>query len=646
MSDTIYRYDFRIGKQTRWVYRLDISAASESPLSGSPTIIPIPDFAVKLKTIKYPGYGTYNIGMQEVPSMTLEWDLNYLVDVTTTANPYDYTELKAAILRPYLNHAATTTGPVAQNWTYKMSTIYKLYIQYIGNDDNNPVPVRQFIYTLQLNPKPGEFNVVTKKVTVECLDISDWVLKAMRPLSTYAADILYSGGEGGGGEPSHVTSLSIIDLWFFKNGIFFGTAHQNFYNNDKSWSWFVLLKDLCDLFDADATAQYKKLIRGSTATFAIGRPNKLYYYEQSYDGSGEKGTALTFDELYILALITNDYIEADNSDYLIGGCLSDTNSRGIPEQWKGGMRDFLDEMYKSEFCRGIPLTADLGEIWAYPVFADENKTQAISKDDIFLLGELKNFAKGQDAVVNAITSLYEHKDEDAAKYEETDRTSFNEDNVQLPIMFNNIPTACGFEEGWKNDLRQLPTIHDIYAFMVTSKNSEIFSHEYSFYYFFSAAYFSYAMPLRVHEYIDGNLGDGKTIEGLPSIDYASLIQAPGSFFSTTTQWVDYAARDFIKKLQANTGKGFILAKALKDIYGNDKLTKMEIEVPFFLYTEFLGGGAIGFPWGATGFITKFTFDPSTLDAEYSDLPTNWYMISSELNFETEMATVELMSRII
>ena len=646
MSDTIYRYDFRIGKKTRWVYRLDVSAASETPLSGSPTIIPIPDFAVKLKTVKYPGYGAYNIGMQDVPSMTLEWDLNYLVDVTTTANPYDYTELKAAILRPIIS---VYNGFVVPH-TYKLSTVYKLYIQYIGNDTSPTPPIRPLIYALQLNPKPGEYDVITKKVIVECLDASDWAFKANKPFTYFTYGIILGGPDG------YIEREGYLELFYRPSqGSQDIVSHLNKIDGTQSYKlWFVNLESFWTNLDLINQSYYRQLVRNSTVLFSTGSPDKLIYYKQSSDGTGGKGTALAFNNLYILAL----YNDIDKPYRKLGGCFGEVNS-GIPTQWKGGMRDFLNDMYLSEFVRGIPIVEDgavdfahIGDasLLCYALFEDNGFTLTINKLKLVTEGKIKNFAKGQDAIVNAITSLYEHKDKDTAKYEETDRSTFNEDTCQLPIMFNNIPTACKYEKGSFEEREKLnfDTVNYFSALFVDRDSNKSLSHDYGLFYFEQPYCFNAPMPFRVHEYIDGDLGDGKTIEGLSSINYADLILSPYNFiYNDPDNPADYPRMlAYIQALQSITGKGFILAKALKDIYGDDRLTKMEIEVPFYLYTQFGMTPSIGFPWGSTGFKLKFSFDSSTLDEEYSDIPTSWYMISSELNFETEMTTVVLMSRMI
>lgn len=374
-----------------------------------------------------------------------------------------------------------------------------------------------------------------------------------------------------------------------------------------------------------ADAGHKQLLRDDTKGLDITITYPLHY-KQTYDGKGGLGAYIPDDEVYVAANVFNV-----NENQGLWGL---SNKLSLPNSFKNSMWDYYTELFEQNLSKAIIEPGIFGSVPVYgSIGAEVDITLDVKRLKSFKLAGLLN------EVGKITASHYEFssgsKYYDLTKYENVKIQGRNTGEITVPMVYHNMPTALDNYIFGYNDRLDANGLYSVNAFNYQFGDKIKIR---NLFYMDSPAILQdgvEAQAFKVHDWVDYYIANGVKLSsragfGFTAYDLFRYFSAP-----------QFKPAEVAMSLQAN-GWSTRVTKALDRIFGVTNLVRINIEIDFNEYTWFEGGGEVGFPHARMD--ACYILD---LDEFYPNinLPSDkWYMISSELDMETETAKIELLSR--
>lgn len=581
----IYRTEWK-GKFTKWDYRLDVILPPLGYPGGlaldNPTIQPLPPGAIELKKSKV-AYRDYIIGFPETPSMEIDINFNLLQNTV-------YDDLRNAIFEesPPMSKAWDFIAGTA-SFTVKSGVVFDLYIKFNGADEvlNNYRQVRTCIYQSDGKIKLDARN---KIITIEAIDINRVILSSIKFSGEFAIGV--------SPRPTKITEIAWYvppdgTLWDLIN------YDSNIHYTATSYQFFL------DMINETANEIKKILVRDNAAELTLSAPPPTFYQQDISNQNGNKGSKLSAANLYILAGIW-----AVDENEAVDGLFHDSNKNSLQNLYPNGAYDFLSELAEFSLARA---TLGPAGIYFVPVAWD---TFSIDLNDV----KASSLELKYEQYKTFTSSCYEIKTDDEIggdidKIEVGIEGGKNEASWTIPIVFSNLSPHVKLKAKDANTKKCFsPKIHNFYYFQNPADTDTL---------------------TKVHEWARFNLYYYET-GNKTSDDYNTF--AAINREDNGLEGVDRT----ILATQTLQGVPLILANTVKALL-QDGLDKVEIEVPIDKFVFFTGGGGGGFIWNIEqGLEHTFTLNIAEIfGIEYTK--NNWKILSSEIDYFTETAKVELIN---
>jgi hypothetical protein len=590
MSNVIYEYNWR-GLKTGWDYKLEIIPAGDTDLNN-PAIVKLPPGTINVQKLGLK-YDEYLSGFPEAPQ------LDVFIDLKTLPDDITYADFKKAVYTPLVEIAIPYIA------VFDAGTIFNLSIKYNGNADEEINVYRKLFTGCYRREGKYNYDLVENTVTLNVIDIN----RTIHDTIVWFFFILAN-------QPTNITRTGYIDLAYIKDTINYVIGHHD---RDHSFI-FSEFTDIELFIAACANAIYKKLVRDATAEYTMDFPFPIFY-KQSYTPTGNLGDELTRNDLYFI----NKVLKGEN---WIGGLIHDKDELGLPVRYGNSAWDYISELCEFSLAKAIFKPTGLNCI---PIFG------SVGSENLVTL-EVKNLnsmnLNPSNVIKTATSSLYEKlsddKFSDIEKYEELQVGTQNEGQNTIPVVFNNIPGCVSYsEEGYTFNLNLA---------LSWKRRRAFYPHILNLYYFDQPSFLDQnlsSMPFRVHEYCKWNLGNGIYSDSLPGCSFSAF--NAGAF--------DYdKPSECIAAMQSDSCYPKWMAKTQLAIFGNKDQRTLDIKVDFNENTYFTAGGGVGFPWYQPD--TTFIFNLSNISLLIQTDKEKWDMLSTELDFENEEASLALLQRMV
>jgi hypothetical protein len=593
-----YKYNWT-GTKTGWEYELYIYG----DIQGVPNEYQLPPGSVEVKSLKFE-YDKYPTGKPSAASMSIVFHLDELEGMDPS--------IFGMLLNPYRE-----ITPQGFAFTLKAGTIFELYVNYKGNQVSDFG--KQLLYR-GINRSQYKWKLQHKAQTVE-VETEDY------NMAIFDSDVLdYLGyfASVGTGAASEEHS-SILEYAYNSNplsGFNYGIGHY-----DQRYTFA-----LHNLLGLENGIEYYAGIAKSLLTSGTGMTGhpmqwpSFYAYEQSYDGTNAIGDVLTKATIFFISSII-----AAGDEGIIGGLLDPYGRDKMSLKARyNSLWDFLGE-YAENFWHKLIFKPDAvlclgmyGSAAGYdPVMIDLYKLNDVEFPDEHL------------AVDTVTASCYEFKTDDIFKdFEKWDvKESGSQNGLEfpVPIVFNSTPTLCKYSGelgiGFGDDTKL-----GMKGPFITKYNFK--PHVLSFYYIDAPAILASGVskPFRIHDYVKFWTGYGWS-DNL----------AHGGFSSFNPQtWSKDKPTEMLTALTLNQNLAKLSAGGLYDMLNKPGLFTMNVDVDFNEVTWFDANMKPGFVWWMPEL--EFQFDANQVFSYAGVQSSRWYMVSSDLDFEKEVAKVKLIVR--
>ncbi len=567
MSQVIYRYTWK-GIRTRWDYKLEIIPADNS-LLNNPSIIDLPSGFLKSLQFNYK-YDKFPLGFPETPTLSMTFDLNLIPSTPI------YNELRRSFFDPLV--IVTIPG---FNAPIELGT---LFVFSISNGEGY-YPVFRGVYRSASKLK---YELSNKTISIECLDLSRCILDSISftllPLyDSYLENMAQPP------QPAETTTM-VFDI--------VGTPCDVSHFTNDSLFHFRPHKFLFEFISYIGSFVKNFMIRSNNEPFDVPL---LYFpklYTQKEDGSGELGSALGENDIYHIS-----YISLQETNQKIGGLYSNLDDNSLLNRYKNSVWDFFKEYSEWLFVRGR--FTWFGVVWS-PVFG----TGQTYEVDIKNIKEIKEINLYSNIIKRATASLYEfYRDND---YSDIDRLesvktgSYNETEITIPIVFNNIPSAVQYkalDSDWMKSF--YPHITNLYY-----KSSS-------------------GVLIRVHEYCEWEIKNNVFSSSIPDCDFV-----PFSWLSLPKNKIS----ELFMASQQQTGIPYWASKLALALFSHQKQTTLKASFPLEALTNF---DTNEIPWLMPQINLKV--DLQNIDGNVPINTDEWTIIDCLIDFNTETVDVELFS---
>lgn len=595
-QDNVYIYKWK-GLITGWDYRLKIYGAGGSPLSNVNEIALPPGSISCRKLLR--GFDKYPWGNQKTPTMELEIDLNML-------NGFE--DFKRLLYDPIV----VLANPVVPAYTMRCGTVFLLEIKYNRNSDPAVNIYRPLFNGIHRQDVKIEFDFkIRHQATLTIEDAARVVLDSLNPFA-----VMYADDEQ-------------------------GYTHHREYQHELAWTkdgytWVVGQKldgytiaykrryHFDNVLQSAVNAAHKQLLRDDSKGLDVSITYPLHY-KQTYDGSGGLGAYVHDDDIYVPAAIYNTY---ENH-----GLWGLSSKLSLPNSFKNSLWDYYTELFEQNLSKAIIEPSIFNSV---PIYGSIGTGADITLD-VRRLKSLK-IASLLNESAKSTASHYEFysgaKYSDLNKYENAKVQGRNTGEITVPMVYHNMPTAYDnymlhynsiFDPNWQYGYARF---NYVLGKFVKIRNL--------FYMDSPSILQDGADPqaFKVHDWVDYYINNNTKLSSKPGFGFT-----PFNMFNYYSS-PQFKAAEVAMRLQS-IGWSAIITKALDLMFGINNLARITIEIEFNEYTWFEPGGAVGFPHARLD--TCYIFD---LDQYYDniDIPSDkWYMVSSELDFDSETAKIELIS---
>lgn len=647
MSNKIFRTEW-VGTKTKWKKRLDVIPAGTTDLS-SPAVVNLPHGCAKVKKLGRE-FDNFPFGIEACPYMEVDWDFNVIGDNAIYDDFYD------AVLKPTLemtnigmSHDPFTTG-----------TIYKFYYDFGADDDSSPLwrLIGEFIQRTGIE---GDFDLIDNTGHVE---VEHVVKCALDQTNLEYTKLQLSWADAGDIRIRDALYDVIYTRDFDGDSVNYGLGSLAKVDNHGKY-WFAKLSVLWDYIEDNAEYVYRKMLRDTSRTLTLGKP-KTIYFKQKYDDTGALGTALDFADLWVLAGISdNDEEVAGNAEFSDGLFQDNTSGSMYESSRYTNAWDLLVDLFRESITKGAIAPPD------YPLQAlqafDKRIDVSLTKD-ILISRYLRTRNKADKPKIiikgerlgRVESSLYEIYDDDLDTWDADIPGGRNEGSMNLSIVLSNHPVAGDhINEGKATPKRDQGGAHDYSRagetnyYLHSSELATWFNFDYSgvtdhesalyynyqphvngLYYFDTPSQLDDSetpMPIRVHDHCRTPIS--------PTQNTDDLMGCGNPGFNPKDYNLADSMTAYLIPMQDDSCKPRHQAKALLEIFA--EASTLEAAFDLQDVTEYPAGGGVGFPWWF-GQDLRFVFDATAFNSRLNDLSSYWFLLSSEIDDEKEIATVKFI----
>jgi len=603
MSNVIYVYQWQ-GIRTKWNYQLEIIPSDDSELT-SPTIIQLPEGFIKNLEFNF-AYDKYPIGFPESPTLSLTIDFKRINNADT-----QYNELKRAIFNPI----TTTTLDVGDPFPFpinvkvKLGTIVNLKTQFPGTNDL--ITIFRGIYRADSKVK---YNILTTECSFDAIAAEKVILESF----DFKTIKLISEFKDYFTSDKYIKTEDVIEL-LIKNGSSYKMVSQWNYRH-----WFFLrpFSFLLEQINNVATKIAKKVLRSQSVTIGIPQLPNITFYKQNYSGDGSLGNQPVF--IYYIEKIGRKISYNPESYEFIGGLLDFYDERSLINIYKNSVWDFLRDYCEWQLSKGF-ITQNF--VFFSYMLGDEQNYIEIKKDSI-INTEIELFSRLPKTITASNFESYsDDKFSDIEKFELTIEGTYNEEEITIPMVFNNIPACVDYEIFKPSDGIQAVSF---------------FPHYHNFYYSETLSLYPGGPEkerfIRIHEYCNFPIKSNLMSSALPGCEFQP--------FNFNQQDFENGINYIIAASQVETGMPFWITKILNTIFTNPNQTYIsDLTVPIDHVTSFSPGNLWYFnskiPWLIPWTNIKLNLNELnnfiTIPFQY------WSVISSKVDLKDETVTFELLS---
>lgn len=576
-----YQYKWK-GIRTNWDYLIEFIPADTASLNN-PTIIELPAGTLISLSYSYK-YDKFPLGMPEVPSLNIEISLNEIPPTN------EYIEFKNAVLNPAMLTSWTFWfDDKFVKFEFTIGTIVNLFVKPNGFED--------YFHIFQGIVKSIDklkYSIENKKVTFEAENICKHVLESF----DFTGLKIFSDYLNSNAKP-YAEGYGILEFLNTSSNPSQVVEHY------KNWHIFRF-RGISFLFDYIQTIS-QEVARISTR----GLVNQINFtstlpflnlYKQTYNKSGQKGAQIT--EPYIIVEIVFQEV---NQETMVDGIC-----RAFQETYKNSVWDFIREY--SEWQISSAFVFNNLCIFAYLLGNNELFLELSPRSIKSVEIELN-----KNRVKTVTASLYENfngeKYSDISDYNAVKTGTLNQDEISIPIVFNNMPTAVEYKH-FKNPGQEVKQ-----AFVPHVRNLYYYEPGYGF--------------LRVHEYCEYYITDTLLSSSLPNCEFSpfNYNQQPFSKFE-----------NMIVALQSTNCMPKWASQTVLEVFSKVNQSYLKLSVPIEEISHWQSGQfwmlVSKLPWLIP--LCNIKFPLSTLDANLPPLE-KWKVIESNVNFSTETADFQLIS---
>jgi len=535
----IYRAEWR-GRNTGWDYRCEFVPPGDGELQN-PEIAELPVGAVEFESLKMK-YEKIPFGCGESPTAKIKV---YLDEIPQDAK---YNELRLRLWAATINvNAGGVLG------TIPAGLVVRLWVRFNKNSATDVNVWRHVWSGMVRHDAIAKFDLSDKTIEMEAVDLSRAVLEVIKFSALRNAISAVASQQ-------EVSSDVVVEAVFTQNG------RRNVIANSFGSGYeikFVPLKLLTDKIKELGNIAYRKFLRNSAEEWELQISMPLFY-RQVYSGSGSLGSELASNEVLVAWRCVKDGVEEPF------GVFDERDEAGFARRYNS-VWDYVVDLCewtaaRAEWKSGGFAMRSLqagGEIVEVPV---ERFTQF----------EINFVGSGLKRVnVSSVEVASGGEFADVGNWVEQADGSRNEGELCVANVWSNTPPAVKYKQKASNFINGKYTLW-LGKWVRTT----------GLWYFEQPEAFSRAMPIRVHEGVLFDRGDGTTTAIYETYDWRMLA----------------SGRPSEKCIGCQTVSGVMkwLAKYLAGEFAGVKATaKGRIDADECVWFE--GGGSLGFVWFGQGY---------------------------------------------
>lgn len=598
--ENIYSYNW-FGKRTGWEYRVVFKKASTAAFDTY-NEIKLPRGSFQLKSTKWE-YDKYPLGLHSAKTLEAEIKLSLL-----ESNIYnDFVDM---LYNPVLevNKAIYVTSK-----KYLLGTIIEFYIKFNNNAEEEVNNFRKIMTGIILEDSEVEStNALENVYKLKAEDINRVLLTQSSLVDLNAIS-----------NSNDTERAGYID-YYIDSSPKKAIVHVAGYNEK---FLFQPLTTLETYINGIAQTLYRDLSRNHTANYSIELPIPRIY-KQVYNGSGTRGSELTKNEIYLL---TTHFYDLTPLDGLYNRDDEDSLQKNYQSVW-----DFLVDYYTQNLKRAWTLPDG---IISAPIFGNSGAELTVNVDVSKIEIAYKQMSNLLKKVTSSMTESRGDKVKDIDNFVAELTASRNSNEYTVPITFNTMPTQdVNYRYDWLVK-KGIPDEYTPKAWLNSigiNSNSNVFGgydyRRYGLYYKEQASFCNNAEMFRVHEYTSLILQPGLYTENI--IPHTALDMSTNDFTN---------AEAIIAQIQMQSSPQIIADSILK-IFSKKEQHTAKLKTRIEYLTNFQSGGGTGYIWDEPN--TKLIINLSDIDSRKNISYNQWYIVSSQIDYQEEIAELEIILKVI
>lgn len=584
-KNVIYQYKWK-GLRTKWDYIIEFIPADTTALNN-PDIIELPNGILSSLTYSFK-YDKYPLGFPEAPALNVEINLNNIPNDTV------YDEFKNSLLNP----ASTTNlwiGFDFKNIELVIGTIVYLKIK--------PIGISNFytIFTgIIRDINKLKYRIANKTVSLEITSFTKHILESFNfdSLDNYNEYEHLRGNQ-------YIETPGIVEFAITNTTPTQHVEHYKTYHYFRMRTFSFIFQYLRII--GDEITKINKRDQSATISFTANAPI-FNIFKQTYDKSGNKGNAIA--EPYIIMKIYR-YEESGNIN------IDGVGYRALRETYKNSVWDFLREYAEWMLSKSF-------------VFNDICIFSYLLGNESFYINLGPEQIKDIEIELNSnrtktvTASTYEHHSgniyKDIEDYNAVKSGTLNEDEITIPMVFSNAPTAVEYN----------------YFTNPGSQFKQTFApHILGLYYSDNVPGLSGLTFMRVHEFCEYYITNEILSSSLPNCSFVpfNYNQLPFS-----------KIEDLFSALQSTNCMHKWASQALLEVFSKINQSYIKIKVPIeeiSIWEESPIWWAVSkIPWLIP--LPNIDFLLTVID---NNLPpiNKWSVLESSVDLKTEIAELKLLS---
>lgn len=599
--ENVYVYKYK-GTRTGWDYKVVFKKSGATELTEI-TEIDLPRGSVKISKTAWK-FDKYPLGMRSTKTLEGEIDLNML-----KGSAFD--GFVSMLYDPLTLFTRSLSGHTFNYWA---GTKIELFIKFNRNSD----------------PSINEYRNVFEGTIREDQDVE--ITSDMGKIYKITAeDVGRCSTDSAGFEG--LSSWNTVDdserkgyLEFYSNG---SPKKALFQKPGEDYTvLFQPITVLEDYIKELARAIYRDTVRDQTAEFDFELPLPSIY-KQLYTGSNARGAELSKEAVFIASII---YYEGTTP---MGGLAEPQDDNSMQKQYQS-IWDFLNDHLEQSLKKGwfdgntFRTTSIFGSIGAERLVEIDMNRVALT------------FKQSSGLLKKAVSSVYETHGEDISdmdNYAAELPASRNSNEYSMATFFMPQPEQSKYKSS-----------QDIITAMEATPDMVDYLTQYSVT-FADKVYVGNSVRVQGLYYketaapITNELGEFVRCHQSPVMGIAAGITSediktfvPESVASFTSP------NELVALLQANHSQIVIAAEALLKIFSNKQQHTVKIAANIEYLTDYQPGGSVGYIWDSPDAV--FDIDLTQFDSRKIVDYTKYYITSSEIDYEKEIASVEAIMRTI